>query len=64
MKPNTFCWSYNPEGSPQNFATLNIAVELTIFLTMEVDDSTSLSLNPKVREFEGFVEYRALNVER
>jgi hypothetical protein len=63
MKPNAFCWSYNPDGAPQNFAKLNIAAELTIFSTMEVDGSASLSLNLKITEFEGFVEYRGMSVD-
>jgi hypothetical protein len=62
MKPNTFWWSYNPELASYNFAKLNIAVELTIFPTMEVDGSASLSLNAKVLNFEAFVGYRGMRV--
>jgi len=45
-------------GTPQDFATRNIGVELTVTPTVEEDGrSISLELNPKVTEFEGFVEY-------
>jgi len=45
-------------GTPQDFATRNVGVELRVTPTVEEDDySISLDLNPKVTEFEGFVEY-------
>ena len=45
-------------GTPQDFATRNIGVELRVTPTVEEDDySISLELNPRVTEFEGFVEY-------
>jgi len=45
-------------GTPQDFMTRNIGVELRVTPTVEEDDySISLDLNPKVTEFEGFVEY-------
>jgi len=45
-------------GTPQEFATRNVGVELRVTPTVEEDDhSISLDLNPKVTEFEGFVEY-------
>ncbi|HEY8993058.1 MAG TPA: type II secretory pathway, component PulD, partial [Lacunisphaera sp.] len=45
-------------GTPQDFATRNIGVELRVTPTVEEDNhSVSLDLNPKVTEFEGFVEY-------
>ncbi len=45
-------------GTPQEFATRNVGVELKVTPTVEDDDRTiSLDLNPKVTEFEGFVEY-------
>ncbi len=45
-------------GTPQEFATRNVGVELKVTPTVEEDDySVSLDLNPKVTEFEGFVEY-------
>jgi general secretion pathway protein D len=45
-------------GTPQEFATRNIGVELKCTPTVEEDGySISLDLDPKVTEFEGFVEY-------
>ncbi|MDD3181042.1 MAG: hypothetical protein PHQ04_11950 [Opitutaceae bacterium] len=45
-------------GTPQEFTTRNVGVELRVTPTVEEDDcSISLDLNPKVTEFEGFVEY-------
>jgi general secretion pathway protein D len=45
-------------GTPQEFATRNVGVELKVLPTVEEDNySISLDLNPKVTEFEGFVEY-------
>lgn len=45
-------------GTPQEFTTRNIGVELRVMPTVEEDNhSISLELNPKVTEFEGFVEY-------
>lgn len=45
-------------GTPQEFTTRNVGVELRVTPTVEEDDySVSLELNPKVTEFEGFVEY-------
>jgi general secretion pathway protein D len=45
-------------GTPQEFTTRNIGVELRVTPTVEEDNrSISLDLNPKVTEFEGFVEY-------
>ncbi len=45
-------------GTPQDFTTRNIGVELRVTPTVEEDGrSISLDLNPKVTEFEGFVEY-------
>lgn len=45
-------------GTPQDFATRNVGVELKVTPTVEEDgQSISLELNPKVTEFEGFVEY-------
>lgn len=45
-------------GTPQDFATRNVGVELKVRPTVEEDDhSVSLELNPRVTEFEGFVEY-------
>ncbi len=45
-------------GTPQEFTTRNVGVELRVTPTVEEDNrSISLDLNPKVTEFEGFVEY-------
>jgi len=45
-------------GTPQEFTTRNVGVELRVTPTVEEDGhSISLDLNPKVTEFEGFVEY-------
>jgi len=45
-------------GTPQEFATRNVGVELKVTPNVEDDDeSISLDLNPKVTDFEGFVEY-------
>ncbi|MEO6993715.1 MAG: hypothetical protein ABI273_08805 [Lacunisphaera sp.] len=45
-------------GTPQEFTTRNVGVELKVMPTVEEDNrSISLDLNPKVTEFEGFVEY-------
>jgi len=45
-------------GTPQEFATRNVGVELRVLPTVEEDGhSISLELNPKVTEFEGFIEY-------
>jgi general secretion pathway protein D len=45
-------------GTPQEFTSRNVGVELKVTPTVEEDAySISLDLNPKVTEFEGFVEY-------
>ena len=45
-------------GTPQDFTMRNVGVELAVTPTVEEDEySISLELNPKVTEFEGFVEY-------
>lgn len=45
-------------GTPQDFTTRNVGVELKVTPTVEEDDySISLDLAPKVTEFEGFVEF-------
>jgi general secretion pathway protein D len=45
-------------GTPKDFATRNVGMELRVTPTVEEDGrSISLELNPKVTEFEGFVEY-------
>lgn len=49
-------------GTPQNFTMRNIGVEMSVTPTVEIDNSISLQLEPKVTEFEGFVEYGGVNV--
>ena len=50
-------------GTPQEFTTRNVGVELRVTPTVEEDDnSISLDLNPRVTEFEGFVEYGGQSV--
>ena len=50
-------------GTPQEFTTRNVGVELKVTPTVEEDDySISLDLAPKVTEFEGFVEYGGTSV--
>ncbi|MBC8008733.1 MAG: type II secretory pathway, component PulD [Burkholderiales bacterium] len=50
-------------GTPEDFATRNVGVELAVTPTVEEDDySISLELNPRVTEFEGFVEYGGQSV--
>lgn len=45
-------------GTPEDFETRNVGVELWVTPIVEEDDySITLDLNPKVTEFEGFVEY-------
>lgn len=45
-------------GTPQDFVTRNVGVELAVTPTVnQNDDTISLNLNPRVTEFEGFVEY-------
>jgi general secretion pathway protein D len=45
-------------GTPQEFTARNVGVELKVTPTVEEDDySISLDLNPRVTEFDGFVEY-------
>ena len=45
-------------GTPREFTTRNVGVELRVIPTVEEDDySISLELNPKVTELEGFMEY-------
>lgn len=50
-------------GTPQEFTTRNVGVELKVTPTVEEDDySISLDLTPRVTEFEGFVEYGGQSV--
>ena len=49
-------------GTPKDFAMRNIGVEMSVTPIVEADDTISLQLEPKVTEFEGFVEYGGVNV--
>ena len=44
-------------GTPQDFVTRNVGVEMAVTPNVENDDTISLILEPRVTEFEGFVEY-------
>lgn len=44
-------------GTPQRFETENVGVTLEVTPNVENDNSITLKLNPRVSEFEGFVEY-------
>ncbi len=44
-------------GTPQDFVTRNVGVEMAVTPNVENDDTISLLLEPRVTEFEGFVEY-------
>ena len=45
-------------GTPQEFTSRNVGVELRVTPTVEEDNhSISLDLNPRVTEFDGFVEF-------
>ncbi|MEC8329550.1 MAG: type II secretory pathway, component PulD [Verrucomicrobiota bacterium] len=44
-------------GTPEDFVTRNVGVELAVTPNVENDDTISLTLEPRVTEFEGFVEY-------
>ena len=44
-------------GTPQDFTSRNIGVEMAVTPNVENDNTISLILEPQVTEFEGFVEY-------
>jgi general secretion pathway protein D len=44
-------------GTPSDFETRNVGVELNVTPTVEKGNCISLQLTPKVTEFEGFIEY-------
>ena len=44
-------------GTPQDFVVRNVGVEMEVTPTVEDNDNISLMLQPRVTEFEGFVEY-------
>lgn len=49
-------------GTPQDFTDRVVGVEMQVTPTVEEDDKISLELEPKVTEFEGFVEYGGQSV--
>ncbi|MDX2108840.1 MAG: type II secretory pathway, component PulD [Verrucomicrobiota bacterium] len=49
-------------GTPQNFTTRNVGVEMEVTPSVEDDNSISLMLEPKVTEFEGYVEYGGASI--
>ena len=49
-------------GTPRDFVTRNVGVEMKVTPTVEEDGCISLQLEPKVTEFEGFVEYGGMSV--
>lgn len=44
-------------GTPQDFTTRNVGVEMEVTPTVEDNDAIHLTLAPEVTEFEGYVEY-------
>lgn len=44
-------------GTPRDFTVRNVGVEMEVTPTVEEDNSISLILEPRVTEFEGFIEY-------
>lgn len=49
-------------GTPRDFITRNVGVEMKVTPTVEDNDNISLQLEPKVTEFEGFMEYGGMSV--
>ncbi len=49
-------------GTPQHFTMRNVGVEMEVTPTVEDDNAISLLLEPRVTEFEGFVEYGGTSV--
>ena len=49
-------------GTPQNFAVRNVGVEMEVTPTVEDDNAISLVLEPRVTEFEGYVEHGGTSV--
>lgn len=49
-------------GTPMDFAVRNIGVEMEVTPSVEEDDSINLVLEPRVTEFEGFIEYGGASV--
>ena len=49
-------------GTPSDFTTADVGVVMEVTPNVEEDGSISLTLNPKVTEFEGFLEYGGTGV--
>lgn len=49
-------------GTPKDFTTRNIGVEMKVTPIVEGNNNISLQLEPKVTEFEGFMEYGGMSV--
>ncbi|MDR2200559.1 MAG: hypothetical protein LBN94_00375 [Puniceicoccales bacterium] len=49
-------------GTPSDFETRNVGVEMNVTPTIEENNCISLQLTPKVTEFEGFIEYGGRSV--
>ena len=49
-------------GTPQDFTTTDIGVQMEVTPNVEEDGSINLTMNPRVTEFEGFMEYGGVAV--
>ena len=49
-------------GTPQDFTTASVGVTMEVQPTVEEDGSINLTINPTVREFEGFMQYGGVAV--
>ncbi len=49
-------------GTPQDFTTFDVGVVMEVTPNVEEDGSINLMLNPRVTEFEGFMEYGGVAV--
>lgn len=49
-------------GTPRDFVTRNVGVEMEVTPTVEEDNAISLTLAPTVTQFEGYVEYGGTSV--
>lgn len=49
-------------GTPQDFTVRNVGVEMEVTPSVEENQNISLKLEPRVTEFEGFVEYGGTSI--
>jgi len=49
-------------GTPEDFVDQEIGVVMDVIPTVEEDDSITMHLEPKVTEFEGFIEYGGTSI--